>query len=171
DQLILGEVEVVSTGYQEIPRERASGSFVQLGQEMVNRRVSTNILDRLQDITPGLIFNRFNESQDPISIRGRSTIFANTTPLVVVDNFPYDGPLENINPNDVESFTILRDAAAASIWGARAGNGVIVITTKKGKSGSAPKVSLNTNLIFTEKPDLFYSPRMDNSDFVEVERM
>lgn len=171
DQVILGEVEVLSTGYQELPRERASGSFVQLGQEMVDRRVSTNILDRLQDITPGLIFNRRVESQDPISIRGRSTIFANTMPLVIVDNFPYDGPLENINPNDVTSFTILRDAAAASIWGARAGNGVIVITTKKGTAGQAPQVSLNSNVILSEKPDLFYAPRMENADFVEVERM
>lgn len=171
DQVILAEVEVLSTGYQEMPRERASGSFVQLGQEMVDRRVSTNILDRLQDITPGLIFNRSNESQDPISIRGRSTIFANTMPLVIVDNFPYDGPLENINPNDVASFTILRDAAAASIWGARAGNGVIVITTKNGTAGKAPQVSFNSNVILSEMPDLFYAPRMENEDFVEVERM
>lgn len=171
DQVILAEVEVLSTGYQEMPRERASGSFVQLGQEMVDRRVSTNILDRLQDITPGLIFNRSNESQDPISIRGRSSIFANTMPLVIVDNFPYDGPLENINPNDVASFTILRDAAAASIWGARAGNGVIVITTKNGTAGQAPRVSFNSNVILSEKPDLFYAPIMENEDFVEVERM
>lgn len=171
DQVTLSAVEVVSTGYQELPRERASGSFVQIGQELVDRRISTNLLDRLKDITPGLVFNRSNAGNDPISIRGRNTIFANTMPLVIIDNFPYDGPLENINPNDVESMTILRDAAAASIWGARAGNGVIVITTKKGSRAQAPKVSLNANVIGTESPDLFYVPQMASADFIGVERM
>ncbi|SFB39915.1 SusC/RagA family TonB-linked outer membrane protein [Algoriphagus aquimarinus] len=171
DELVLSEVEVVSTGYQEIPRERASGSFAQVGQELVNRKVSTNVMDRLQDITPGVIFNRSNASNDPISIRGRSTIFANTMPLVVIDNFPYDGPLENINPNDVESFTILRDAAAASIWGARAGNGVIVITTKQGKRNTGPRVSLNSNVTVSEEPDLLYTPQMSSEDLIGLERM
>src|SRR5690606_1445510 len=126
----LQELEVVSTGYQEIPRERATGSFVQLDETTLNRRVSTSILERLEDITPGLIFNRTLQNNDPITIRGRSTINANPRPLIVVDNFPYDGEIENINPNDVEKITVLKDAAAASIWGAQAGNGVIVITTK-----------------------------------------
>lgn len=170
-QVALEEVEVVSTGYEKLPKERATGSFAFLNQELVDRRVSTNTLDRLQDITPGLIFNRSASSNDPISIRGRGTIFANTMPLIVVDNFPYDGTIENINPNDVESITVLKDAAAASIWGARAGNGVIVITTKRGQNNSPIQVSFNSNFIFTEKPDLYYSPRMTNSELIEVEQM
>lgn len=170
-QTVLGAVEIVSTGYQEVPRERATGSFAFLNQELVDRRVSTNMLDRLQDITPGLVFNRASAANDPISIRGRGTIFANTMPLIIVDNFPYDGPIENINPNDVESVTVLKDAAAASIWGARAGNGVIVITTKKGKRNQPMRVSFNSNMIFTEAPDLFYEPRMTSAEMIEVERM
>lgn len=171
DDRILSTVEVVSTGYEELPRERATGSFAQIGKELLERKVSTNIMDRLKDITPGLIFNRAAAVNDPISIRGRNTIFANTMPLIIVDNFPYDGPLENINPNDVESMTVLRDASAASIWGARAGNGVIVITTKKGIKSQVPRITLNTNLTATESPDLFYAPRMNNSEFIEIERM
>ncbi|MFD2037548.1 SusC/RagA family TonB-linked outer membrane protein [Belliella marina] len=163
----LDQVEVVSTGYQEIPKERATGSFVQVGEELVNRRISTNILDRLEDITPGLIFNR--GPGESLSIRGRSTLFANTSPLIIIDNFPYDGPLENINPNDVESITVLRDAAAASIWGARAGNGVIVITTKKGRKGQTPKVSINSNITSIARPDLYYNPVMSASEVIDME--
>jgi TonB-linked SusC/RagA family outer membrane protein len=88
----------------------------------------------------------------------------------VLDNFPYDGPVENINPNDVESITILKDAAASSIWGVRAGNGVIVITTKKGKYNQPPRLSINTVTSISEEPDLFYNPRfLDAQQFISVE--
>ncbi|WP_200979856.1 SusC/RagA family TonB-linked outer membrane protein [Echinicola sp. 20G] len=164
-------VEVVSTGYQEIPKERATGSFVLVDNELINRRVSTNLIDRLEDVTPGLIFNRgANAASDPINIRGRSTLFANTAPLIIVDGFPYDGPLESINPNDVENISVLKDAAAASIWGARAGNGVIVVTTKSGKQGTGPQVSLNSNVTISEAPDPFYEPQMNIPDFLDIEK-
>ncbi|WP_111672700.1 SusC/RagA family TonB-linked outer membrane protein [Algoriphagus litoralis] len=166
----LDEVQVMATGYQEIPRERANGSFVTLDRDLVNRRISTNILDRLEDVTPGLIFNRVGSATEPISIRGRSTINANAQPLIVVDNFPYDGPIENINPNDVESITVLKDASAASIWGARAGNGVIVITTKRAKEGQNLRVSFNANTTVTELPDLYYDPKMSIASFIDLER-
>ncbi|MDF2159382.1 SusC/RagA family TonB-linked outer membrane protein [Algoriphagus sp. CAU 1675] len=167
----LGAVEVVSTGYQELPKERATGSFVQLDSQLVQRRVSANLIDRLEDVTPGLVFNRgVYARNEPITIRGRSTINSDTSPLIIVDNFPYDGPLENINPNDVASITVLKDAAAASIWGARAGNGVIVITTVKGKADRPMSVSLNSNMTIGEFRDLNYMPRMANSDFIEIEK-
>ncbi|MFD2035475.1 SusC/RagA family TonB-linked outer membrane protein [Belliella marina] len=168
--LLMESVEVVSTGYQSLPKERATGSFVVLDKELVNRRVSTNLIDRMEDVTAGMIFNRSGPASDPISIRGRNTIFANTMPLVIVDGFPYDGPLENINPNDVESITVLKDAAAASIWGARAGNGVIVVTTKQG-TVSKPAVTFNSNINITESQDLFYRPQMSVTDVIEVEEM
>jgi len=166
----LEEVTVVSTGYQTLPKERATGSFVQLNNELVNRRVSTNILDRLEDITPGLIFNKGKTGQGTISIRGQNTIYGISSPLIVIDNFPYEGDMANINPNDVESITVLKDAAAASIWGAKAGNGVIVITTKKGRFNQAPKISFNSNLTIGIKPNLFYQPRMSSADFIEIEK-
>ncbi|SIS59895.1 SusC/RagA family TonB-linked outer membrane protein [Belliella pelovolcani] len=172
DNLNLGEVQVFATGYQEIPKERATGSFVGLDQELISRRVSTNLIDRLEDVTSGLIFNRNSgaaSSNDRISIRGRGTIFSETSPLIILDNFPYDGPLENINPNDIESITVLRDAAAASIWGARAGNGVIVITTKSGQEGKT-NITFTSNTNIIEAPNLFYRPQMNIGDFVEMER-
>jgi TonB-dependent starch-binding outer membrane protein SusC len=167
----LHEVTVMSTGYQDVPAERVTGSFVALDRELINRRVSSNLLERLEDVTPGLIFNRgLTTGRNTLSIRGRSTLFSNTQPLIVVDNFPYDGPLESINPNDIDQITVLKDAAAASIWGARAGNGVIVITTKNGSVGSPTRVSFNSNINLFEERDLYYVPQMNIGDFVDIQK-
>ena len=172
----LQNVEIVSTGYQKIPKERATGSFVQVDNELLNRRVSTNLIERLEGIVPGLVFNKNSLPSSEslgISIRGRSTISnnVNANPLIVVDNFPYEGDIKNLNPNDVESITVLKDAAAASIWGARAGNGVIVITTKAGRFNKPLQVNFNANLTVGQKPDLFYSKSYINaSEYVEIEK-
>src|SRR5690606_9805413 len=166
---ILEEVEVVSTGYQTIPKERATGSFVFVDSALLNRAVSTDIISRLKGVVPSLLFDERAGGEPKLSIRGRSTIYANADPLIVVDNFPYEGDIRNINPNDVESVSILRDAAAASIWGVRAGNGVIVITTKKGKAGQPLQVSVNGNVTVGEKPDPYYLPRISSADQVDVE--
>lgn len=166
----LQEVQVVSTGYQMIPRDRSTGSFDLISNELLDRSVSTDILSRLENLSPGLLFNHGDAGNtDPFLIRGRSTITANAQPLIIVDNFPYDGTLDNINPNDIESVSILKDAAAASIWGARAGNGVIVITTKRGKT-SSPKITLNSNVTFQERPDLSTIKQISSADRIELEK-
>src|SRR5690606_12502195 len=105
------------------------------------------------------------------SIRGLSTIYSNTKPLIVLNDFPYEGDIGDINPNDVENITVLKDATAASIWGVRAGNGVIVITTKKSKASQAPRVMLTSNMSHISKPDLMRLPYMSSSDYIDVERM
>ncbi|TCC98820.1 SusC/RagA family TonB-linked outer membrane protein [Pedobacter hiemivivus] len=166
----LKELEVVNTGYQKIPLERATGSFGFVSKEVLNRTVSTNILDRLENVTPGLLFNRGDaQSTDAFLIRGRSTISADAKPLIVLDDFPYEGDIGNINPNDIENVTILKDAAAASIWGARAGNGVIVITTKRGRTGM-PEINISSNVSFQGRPDLFNVSQMSASDAIDLER-
>ncbi len=99
-----------------------------------------------------------------------ATIYANDKPLIVVDGFPIEGDINSINPNDVQNVTILKDAAAASIWGTRAGNGVIVITTKKGKFNQAPTVEIRNQFTMTERPDLYYLPLMSVSDYVDLEQ-
>jgi len=174
-KIIEGEnVQVLSTGYQQIPKERATGSFSQPDKKMFNDRVSTDVISKLEGITSSVLFNTpgITGGKDAqISIRGRSTIFANSQPLIVVDNFPYEGDIRNLNPNDIESINILKDAAAVSIWGVRAGNGVIVITTRKGKFDQPLRVSFNTNITVSKKPDLFYDPNfLMSSDFIEVEK-
>lgn len=171
----LAVVAVRSNGYQNIPAERATGSFVQLNNQLLNRRVGPTILERLEGVASGVLFPNKNippySNEAYISIRGRSTILANAQPLIVVDNFPYTGDINLLNPNDVENVTILKDAAAASIWGAFSGNGVIVITTKKGKLHQPFKMEFNTNLTIGAKPDLFYNPAfLGSNEFIEVER-
>ncbi|QKJ30303.1 TonB-dependent receptor plug domain-containing protein [Mucilaginibacter mali] len=144
------------------------------------RSIGTNILDRLDGITSGLIFRRSDINTSVftgassniritgISIRGTSTLspsLVGTDPLIVVDNFPYEGDMRNINPNDVESITVLKDAVAASIWGARAGNGVIVITTKKGRINQPIKIDFNSSVTIANKPNLY----QNSADFEKTE--
>ncbi|GGH25293.1 SusC/RagA family TonB-linked outer membrane protein [Sphingobacterium alkalisoli] len=165
------EVDItISTGIQSIPKERATGSFSQINNELLNRTVSTGVMDRIADVVPGLIFNKGIGAAQGLVIRGQTSISENTSrPLIVIDNFPYEGDINNINPNDVENITILKDAAASSIWGALAGNGVIVITTKQGKLNQKPQVNFNTNYTIGAKPDMFYQPVMSTSDFIDNE--
>lgn len=169
-----------NTGYQVVKPNEVTGSVQVIDNKALNQRVSTDILSRLEGVASSVFFDKRNQSANSstvipsnIIIRGLSTI-TNTpvsirTPLIILNNFPYDGDINNINPNDVESITILKDAAAASIWGARAGNGVIVISTKQGKYNQQTHLSITANVNFIEKPDLFSYPKMSTSDFIDVE--
>jgi TonB-linked SusC/RagA family outer membrane protein len=162
---------IVSTGYQNLSEQRATGSFTEMDSAVLQRTVATDVISRLDGVTSGLVFNHNpNSAANSISIRGMSTIFANDQPLIVLDNFPYSGDLADINPADVDHITILKDAAAASIWGARAGNGVIVITTKKGRFNTPIRVEMNANVTIGDKPDLFYIPTLSAADYIGVEQ-
>ncbi len=166
------EEVVINTGYYHLPRERATGSFVHVDNETLNRVVGGSILQRLEGIAPGVQFtNAGGTSASDIRVRGLATIQSDETPLIVLDGFPYDGDINTINPNDIESVTVLKDAAAASIWGARAGNGVIVITTKQGRYGQKAQISFNNNITIGEKPDLFYNQnRLPSNIVMQIER-
>lgn len=167
----IAEVEI-STGYQALPRERLTGAFSHIDNETFNHQVGTDILSRLEAVANGLTVDKGTSIGERIHIRGINTLTHGMMgPLVVVDNFPYDGDINNINPNDVEGITILKDAAAASIWGARAANGVIVITTKKGSFNQPITVDFNSNVRVGNKPDLSYIRQMSSSDFIDVEQM
>ena len=174
DVIELEEV-MVNTGYYSVPRERATGSFTAIDNQLLNRSVSTDIISRLEGVTNGLQFERIGnvlENGEPanLRIRGISSINSDTSPLIVVDNFPYEGQINDINPNDVENITILKDASAASIWGARAGNGVIVITTKSGRYNQPVSISLNSNINIQQRPDLFGNPAfIPSEDWMPVE--
>lgn len=161
---------IVNTGYQKLPKERATGSFENVDNKLFNRSVSRNIMSRLEYVVPGLVQDTRNGGGRYL-IRGRSTIFSDSDPLIVVDNFPYAGRLEDFNPNDVESVSVLKDAAAASIWGVRAANGVIVITTKKGRYNQKNSVEARYNMSISDKPDLFYLPRVSVAEHIDFEKM
>lgn len=165
----LQEVEIVSTGYQLIPRERATGSFSIVSSELVENQVSTGILDRLIGNVSGMVFTNHAGTRDAIQIRGRNTIFANANPLIVLDGFPYDGDINNINPNDVLNVTVLKDAAAASIWGSRASNGVIVIETKRSRLNQPLQASISSSTTIGEVPDLYFQPKVSSAEYIEIE--
>lgn len=165
-------VTVVPTGYQKIPERKMTGSFSYIDSQQFSRRISTNVLDRIENMSTGVLFSRNQGSGSAVGkemvVRGISTIFGSKKPLIVIDNFPYEGDPNNINPNDVESVTILKDAVATGLWSAFAGNGVLVINTKKGNFDRAPKVSLVSNVTVSAKPDLYYLPLMSSKDYMEV---
>lgn len=161
------EEVAINTGFYSIPRERATGSFTQVDNGLLNRSVGGNILQRLEGVASGVQFvNPGGTGASDVRVRGLATIQSDASPLIVVDNFPYEGDISSINPNDIENITILKDAAAASIWGARAGNGVIVITTKQGRYNQKGQLSLNSNVTIGQKPDLMYSRNRLPSDVV-----
>lgn len=160
--LRMGDIEevVINTGYYEIERGRTTGSFAHVGSELLHRPIGTNIMERLEGLVPGLQFVTPNgKLPQDVRVRGLSTIESDETPLIILDNFPYEGSLDDIDPNTIESVTVLRDAASAAIWGARAGNGVIVLKTRQINVQDRLNVSFQANHSYTQKPDLYYSPQ------------
>ncbi|WP_147678106.1 SusC/RagA family TonB-linked outer membrane protein [Algibacter pacificus] len=167
----LDGVEIFSTGYQKISEERATGSFAKINTKVLERKIDQSIIGKIAGEAPGVQFDPFIQEKNNIGlvIRGRSSINATTEPLVVVDGFAIPGGFGTINPNDVETITILKDAAATSIWGIRAANGVIVITTKKGENNSKLAVNLSVNSSVTLKQDIFEAPYADPSTQVDYQ--
>lgn len=173
---------VVSTGYETLSKERATGSFEKIDNVMLNRSVSMDVLSRIENLTTGIHFEKgsanFNAAgrrpDHDVYIHGVSTLRNGTlggnAPLIVLDNFPYEGDINSINPNDIESVTILKDAAAASIWGAKAGNGVIVLTSKKADYEQTTQVSVTSNINLFQKPDLYQHRVIKTSDYIDVEQ-
>lgn len=165
----LAEVVLVSSGYQEISRERATGAYESVSKKQLDKPASS-ISERLVGMVAGLQSTTNADGSIDFEIRGQSTLFAEQNPLIVLDGFPVEGDFSTINPNDVESVTVLKDAAAASIWGARAANGVIVVTTKKAKKGKT-NVSISSFVRFSNKLDLDYVvARGSSSDILEYEQ-
>ncbi|HEY0274155.1 MAG TPA: TonB-dependent receptor plug domain-containing protein, partial [Chitinophaga sp.] len=163
----LSEVKVLSNGYQSLSAERAAGSFSKISSATLDKRNNYNITSYLEGQVPGLLLSATGD----ITIRGQSTMYADKTPLLVVDGFPIERDPSTINPNDIESITVLKDAAAASIWGTRAANGVIVIQTKRGQSPrSALDVSYHASFSIAGHPDLDKLPFVSVQDYMGYEK-
>ena len=148
--------EVVVIGYGTVKKEDMTGSITAIKSEELNRGAMVNTQDMLKGKVPGLLITPGDGgpgSGSTIRIRGAASLNASNDPLIVIDGVPIarDGgfgmsnPLDMINPNDIESFTVLKDASSAAIYGSRASNGVILITTKKGK-GSRAQVSYSESV-------------------------
>ena len=165
--------EVVVTGYQNIKRENATGSYQTLSAEDMDKRYTGDISSNLEGKIPGLVTVRTDSQtatgEDAITIRGVGTFNAKTSPLVVVDGLPIEGGLDSVNPYDVENITVLKDAAAAAIYGARASNGVIVITTKRAKEDRL-SIDFNTDLVISEKQDYSNYNWASAADVIALEK-
>ena len=109
--------DVVVTGYQTISKERTTGSFDKITAKELEARPTADLSSALQGMVAGMQATENADGTVSFAIRGQSTLYADAQPLVVVDGFPIEGSFATINPNDVESVTVLKDAAAASIWG------------------------------------------------------
>jgi TonB-linked SusC/RagA family outer membrane protein len=178
--------EVVITGYTKTSKVRQSSSSTKISSDVVTRQVTTNLDDRMEGLSTGLnintvtpdggqerlelvlrgisTFDEEGEAFDPV-MQARNAL--NRQPLIVVDGFPYEGPFNDIDQSTIESMDVLKDAAATALWGLRASNGVIVITTKRGKEGK-PKVSLSSNFTFGTKQDLKDFGLASSKDYIDM---
>lgn len=139
--------EVLVTAYGTTKKTSFTGSAVQLNSEALEGRAITNVTAALEGVS-GVMYSPSNGqpgSSSEIRIRGVGSINGSSDPLYVVDGMPFSGSLSSINPQDIESYSVLKDAASTSLYGSKAANGVIMITTKKGKSGQS---KFNVNLSY-----------------------
>ena len=149
--------DVVVVGYGVVKKNDATGSVTAIKPDDMNKGMTTTATDILSGKIAGV--NVTSSGGEPgagatIRIRGGSSLSASNDPLIVIDGLAMDNngiqgvsnPLSMVNPNDIETFTVLKDASATAIYGSRASNGVIIITTKKGKTGTAPKFNYEGNV-------------------------
>jgi TonB-linked SusC/RagA family outer membrane protein len=161
--------EVIVTAYGTAKRASYTGSATVVESGEIAKIQASSVTQALQGVTTGIQVQNpgGKPGDDPeIRIRGISSINGNANPLIVVDGAPYGGSLNAINPNDVESMSILKDASATSLYGARASGGVIMITTKTGNKGSS-RVNFSSKFGVTSNAIPFY-PRVTNGQFYEL---
>ena len=172
DMDLISLEDVVVTGYQTISKERATGSYNIVKAEQLEKP-STNIAQRLVGTTAGLQSTTDANGNVSFEIRGQSSLLASAQPLIVIDGFPTQDSFDSINPNAVESITILKDAAAASIWGAKSANGVIVITTKKGQNIQKGKVNVDVQAFWKFSPKIdweYANPLASSEEIIDYEK-
>ena len=174
-----GVAIVASNGYTDIPKERVTGAFEVIGSKELAEVPTVDITQRLEGKLAGV---NVDPRTGSIAIRGTNSYSA-TPPLIVIDGFPQPindfafskrgvsggSILSYLNPDDVESITVLKDAAASSIWGSRAANGVVVVVTKKGKKAE-PSINFSTTTTIGEKMDLGKLRVMNTAQYIDYEK-
>ena len=169
--ITLSSTDVVATGYQNLHKEQTTSAYTKIRTDQLNRQLNRTVQEAIEGQIAGVRFTKdpFTGKEVPI-LRGVGTFSGNVgySPLVVIDNIPTDTPLEDINPKDIESVTILKDAAATAIYGVRAANGVIVIVTKKGLQNGL-RINVHTDLFYTFKPNMSRMRYASTSDLIDLE--
>ena len=163
----VGLEEVLVVAYGTTTRESFTGVADVVGSDRIERRAVSDVSRALEGTSPGIQVTsgggQPGEGQQ-IRLRGFGSISASSEPLIVVDGAPFDGDLSDINPNDIENMSVLRDASAAALYGARGANGVVMITTKRGDD-AAPSMNFRSSFgaIDRTMPDY---PQVDERDFM-----
>ena len=162
--------EVIVVAYGEQKKSSFTGSAGIVDSKALEKRQVNNVMDALQGNVAGL--QSFQSSGSPdaapeFRIRGISSLNAGNDPLIVLDGVPYDGAWNSINPNDVASITVLKDAASNALYGARGANGVIIVTTKKGSVGKAV-VSLDAKVGWSSRSSKRYDTIDDPAQYLET---
>ena len=158
--------EVVVIGYGTQRREAVTGSVANIGGEKLNQIAATNAAQALQGRVAGVLMTQTGSKpgdEMQIRIRGQRSLSASNDPLIVLDGIPFMGQLSDINPADIKSMDILKDASATAIYGSRGANGVIIITTVKGTQGTPAKVTYNGYVSFKKVFNKY--PMMDGPTF------
>lgn len=163
------EEVVIAVPYGTAKKSTFTGSASVIDKKIVAASQVSSVSKALQGTVAGL--QSFSTSGQPgedanIYIRGVGSANASQTPLYVVDGVPYDGKLSSISSQDIASVTVLKDAAAASLYGSRAANGVIMITTKQGQNGSAPTIQLSAKYGFSSRAVRDYDQLSTNDYFM-----
>ncbi|PJJ58708.1 SusC/RagA family TonB-linked outer membrane protein [Hymenobacter chitinivorans] len=163
--------EVVVVGYGTQRAEAVTGSVASVSGETLREVPSANISQALQGRLPGVEFSQSSSqpgATTQIRIRGTRSLGASNDPLVVLDGIPFPGSIGDINPNDIQSVDILKDASATAIYGSRGANGVVLITTKTGKKGQKPQITYDS---FVGAKTLFAKyPMMNGPEFVALRK-
>ena len=162
--------DVVVIGYGTAKKKDLTGAVAQVKATQLENENPRSVQDMLRGNAPGLDvgFNASAKGGGSLQVRGRASLTASTSPLIVVDGVIYPGDLSDINPNDIQTVDVLKDASSAAVFGARSANGVILVTTKRGKAGK-PVVTVNSNYAFNRisrwpgllKPEEFFDWRSD----------
>ena len=170
DNTTLNDIVVIGYGTQR--REAVTGSVANIGGEKLNQVAATNAAQALQGRVAGVLMTQTSSkpgAEMQIRIRGQRSLSASNDPLIVLDGIPFMGQLSDINPSDIKSMDILKDASATAIYGSRGANGVIIITTVKGSQGTPAKVTYNGYVSF--KTVFHKYPMMDGPAFSKMRQL
>lgn len=163
--------EAVVVGYGKVKKGDFTGSVSAVKGAQITKMQSSNVTKALEGVMPGLQLTSSTGqpgSSASIYVRGIGSITASTAPLIIVDGAPYEGSLNSINPNDIESINLQKDASATSIYGARGANGIIYITTKKGSSDGKTRVTLDAKWGWNARGVKKYSTIDNPADYYEM---
>ncbi len=168
----IGLDEVVAVGYGTQSKRAVTGSIQSVGSDALSDMPVTTVAQKLQGKLSGVQINQTTGKPGQgmqIRIRGQASLTAGNAPLYVVDGFPLDGDISSINPNEIESISVLKDASSTALYGSRAANGVIVVTTKRAKIGKT-SVDVAANYGIQSVPQQGRPKMMNGADFAQFKK-